>query len=669
METVNLADQPEVIAVGTKLVKPKTQTPAAVPPGLSSTQDFPPLAAPQTQVPPKTQRKAMVTNIASPVIKPIVPVLPNQSLRNVVSKETQVNKISEKMDDPPEKLVPTRDSTRTKQTMAMDGLTSNRPKTKAKPSVISDSSAPIPLMHPKPDQKLTESTEKSTDKPQNFDKLDTAAAEGASNSDMDPVGDPPKAETELVTGPSSQEKSEDLANATTVDSRPATPGKGGSQSSAVPTTRQAQPRTIRVLPTTKAETSSRLPPGSPSNATVAASSSNKVEPSRRGSLASVQLPGTPLSERISDNASFTSTSISRTNSPPPSKIGSAPIRQMTKSQQKKERQARTKLAGEPSKVEDAPVKATVEAPVQAPIIGRKKKAKKPAFKGTTDPTTSATRPSSPPQMTEDSHEHAQSIPVVPAKEKKGDANKSKHDKNEAENPAIAGSSSSANDQQNKNNITAASLFASLVKSGEISANSFDSFKPVAGLNHRYELTQEEIADPRLKPNFTGAQKKQLDAGKAVILEAVNNKRNVTLPDGIILRHLTIDEAQRYVELRDRVTSTPELMSFRSSRHDFNRYIHATSHTVKIPSKSANDRAVELENRFASPQPTQTATSTPKSPFWDSSSLAEAELKWSQMGVEEAEKAYLANRKEAEALEKRLNALIKKNRKLLIGSPQ
>ena len=105
-------------------------------------------------------------------------------------------------------------------------------------------------------------------------------------------------------------------------------------------------------------------------------------PSRQPSVASVTIPGTPMSEQvsISDNVSMASTSQSRTNSPPPTagngRVGSAPVRNKTKNQMKKERQERAKAMEEQkSKVEEV-TKAIEEGPAQEAIVSRKKKTKK-----------------------------------------------------------------------------------------------------------------------------------------------------------------------------------------------------------------------------------------------------------------------------------------------------
>ena len=168
-----------------------------------------------------------------------------------------------------------------------------------------------------------------------------------------------------------------------------TPSKLESPAVASPAVKTA-PRTLRVVqaPTPKTETppASAVPTEKPKDAVPAA----VRQPSRQPSVASIShLPGTPSSEQvsISDNISLTSASQSRANSPPPSArtvdgvastvVGSAPVRQKTKSQVKKDRQERAKqIDEERAKIKVEEEEAAEQAPQQEAIVARKKKAKK-----------------------------------------------------------------------------------------------------------------------------------------------------------------------------------------------------------------------------------------------------------------------------------------------------
>ena len=120
-------------------------------------------------------------------------------------------------------------------------------------------------------------------------------------------------------------------------------------------------------------------------------------PSRQPSIASIQPPGTPGSEHVSDDISVTSTSLSRANTPPPptsSRVGSAYVRQNTKSQQKKLRQEKARQATEEILTKDV---QTIVEPIQEAITSRKKKSKsaKPATPAAATPTAVTPVPSRP----------------------------------------------------------------------------------------------------------------------------------------------------------------------------------------------------------------------------------------------------------------------------------
>ncbi|KAM5350543.1 hypothetical protein ACJ41O_007048 [Fusarium nematophilum] len=158
-----------------------------------------------------------------------------------------------------------------------------------------------------------------------------------------------------------------------------------------PITRTA-PKTLRVLPTPKAEAP---PPASPAltMASVALSATSRA-------MSASYRPDTPASEMVSDNASVISTSVthSRASSPPPSKVGSAAVRTTTKSQQRKQR--KDVLKQETKLIAEAPKPEPEE---HAPVLGRKKKQKKekPTKAPQTRPVTPVQEPpKSPPTVPE-----------------------------------------------------------------------------------------------------------------------------------------------------------------------------------------------------------------------------------------------------------------------------
>ena len=461
-----------------------------------------------------------------------------------------------------------------------------------------------------------------------------------------------------------------------VDSRPATPGTpvaATSHNYGSSFARQTQPRTLRVLPTPVAEPPTRLPSASPSSANMSTTpSAGKKQPSRQGSFASIHLPGTPLSEKISDNASFTSASISRANTPPPTKIGSAPVRQISKSQQKKERQARAKLIEVASKSQDAPITAIAEKPEQAPIVGRKKKAKKTTTSGTTDSTPTVTRPSSPTPKEEGAQRSAPAATATSTKPNtKDNSNNAQKSSVEGESPANLGDASSTVDQQSKNPLTAAAIISKLQKSGDISSTILNIFKGVAGANYRFELGPADFAESETGPILSAAQARQINDGEAITFEYPPNKRIIILPDRRLLRGLSAEQAQRYLELRKRILSTSEATAFHPPRHSIDRYLHAAPHRGRLAQAvngQGSDSSYGLENRFVSPPQIQASTSTMPA-YWSASPLSEDGVmrRSAVLSVDEAEQAMSASRKETDALEKKLNALLKRNRKLAFGN--
>ncbi|KAK3998333.1 general negative regulator of transcription subunit 4 [Cladorrhinum sp. PSN332] len=145
---------------------------------------------------------------------------------------------------------------------------------------------------------------------------------------------------------------------------------------------RAAPKTLRVVQTPRMEN-----PPTP----LGGGAPVLAAPSVR-SLASAE---TPASELISDTASIISASISasRTNSPPPSRIGAAPVRTTTKSQQRKQR--KDVLKKETAVIAAAPVKIEPEVEI-GPIVGRKKKQKKEKERTTTKVSTPVvSRPGTP----------------------------------------------------------------------------------------------------------------------------------------------------------------------------------------------------------------------------------------------------------------------------------
>ncbi|KAI9046180.1 CCR4-NOT core ubiquitin-protein ligase subunit MOT2 [Aspergillus affinis] len=351
-----------------------------------------------------------------------------------------------------------------------------------------------------------------------------------------------------------------------IGSRPNTPLTAASRLSESSAPRQ--PRVLRVVDTPKAET----PP--PVSATLPHSSQPIVTKtrSRRPSVSSISRPDTP-GDLESEADLYTSASVSRANSPPASsRIGSAPVRSMTKSQVKKERRQKAKEA-EAKKHEEASAQAA--EPVQAPIIGRKRKTKKA-------PTTQTETPSPAPENTTEAAK-----PVVPSgndslekvnqkiepkksksKEKPRDQKPAPVEVKEPPAPKIEAWRSNNTVEQLIKDSEASGvpikdlfaertlplpvLLAELHKSGKLDLNTHPLFNP-PNLSQRVDMKCHGNDYDILKHPFelTEEHRKALLRGEPVRLNGDFSElkyRCLITPRGCVLRHLSREEEDRYLEL-------------------------------------------------------------------------------------------------------------------------
>nr|POF04511.1 general negative regulator of transcription subunit 4 [Quercus suber] len=344
---------------------------------------------------------------------------------------------------------------------------------------------------------------------------------------------------------------------------------GGIASPAV----KSVPRTLRVVQTPKAE----VPP---SQVFTMPTATSRI-PSRKPSVASMNLPGTPSSEHVSmsDNVSMTSTSISRANSPPLSKIGSAPVRTKTKSQLKKERQERAKAIVQ---VEEETKAAAAEEPAQEAIVSRKKKEKKAketkakarSSVVVTEPNLAIARPASPvpelqsavkaePAAVEISEAHAATSP------------KPREVSSPPRPPMLAPHEPSP---PLTPTLTAASLIAELKSQAPDLQHCIDSLfrSPV---NTHFKPTQpisaKDLANPHVwKHDFKiGLTKDEIDALIKGDIPAVHYggqegrmwDRGMVTGSGAHLRALTSELEQRFLELEKALREMPEELRFRASK--------------------------------------------------------------------------------------------------------
>ncbi|KAJ5669744.1 hypothetical protein N7462_010814 [Penicillium macrosclerotiorum] len=353
-----------------------------------------------------------------------------------------------------------------------------------------------------------------------------------------------------------------------IGSRPNTPLTATSRISDSPAPRQ--PRILRVVETPKPETP--LPVGTAPSVTTSITGAGKTR-SRRQSLSSDSRPDTPA-DFGSEADLFPSTSASRTNSPPPAgtRIGSAPVRSITKSQAKKERRQKAKEA-EAKSVETAPAP---EEPVQAPIIGRKRKTKK-ATTATTGANTASTsnvtdsassvraapidspkKPDLKPEPLKKAKELEQApreVKPTPVQEQPSalkippEAWRS-HNTVEQLTKDAGESGRLIKDLLLERTKPLHEMLAQMHKSGELDLNKSSLFNP-ANLSQRTDMkcTSDDYELLKLPTELTEEHRKTLLSGKPIRIESEKLKdRCLITPRGCVLRHLEPEEEERYLDL-------------------------------------------------------------------------------------------------------------------------
>lgn len=443
-----------------------------------------------------------------------------------------------------------------------------------------------------------------------------------SKSDLPPIGDgkrdlssasvkmnPLKLETSLdntAQASDSSPKVETSAHGQTpplaLGSRPNTPFTTMSRTSDSPV-----PRPHRVLRVVDNTPKNETPPPISANQSV---SSNPLVPktrSRRPSISSFSRPETP-GDGGSEGEQYTSTSASRANSPPASsRIGSAPVRSMTKSQAKKERRQKAKDAEAAKKQETT---ALAEEPVQAPIVGRKRKTKKASAKATAEPS-SATAEAAPESVlsaktgtdapapapvpvpateaataatatdaravSNDAEEKAESTKktkaqeTTPAKETKPSPVDEKRLTVEFEPAEEAWRSKNTVEQMLKDAETGETpvkdlfserthplqtVLGELHKTGALDLNKHPLFNP-ANLTQRFDMKcgAEDYEGLKQPIELTEEDRKTLLRGEPVRINGDSNMlkdRCLISPRGCVLHHLSPEEEERYLALEKSV---------------------------------------------------------------------------------------------------------------------
>lgn len=538
---------------------------------------------------------------------------------------------------------------------------------------------------------------------------------------------------------------------------------------------------IKTLPNKATEVAS-TPIATPS--TSASAVPLPISVTRQPTLASLaknEAPGTPTSEVISDNISLTSTSMSRANSPPPTRIGTAPVRENTKSKQKKDRVQRAREKAEQEAAAAAAASAMkVEPEVVeiAPVLGRKKRQKKDRVVSSNTATTTRSTPSvsrapSPgPAVKDDTSKEQVKENTAPTKTKpipETDAVKSTAQvKEEAKTKPIK--ETRAPLVQEVTNIlepldehettekpvpTVAAIAQKLYAEGEIEAPEHLGLLRSTAFSFKPSDVPIDVQTAAQKLTITPEDRSTLLAGHPVHKIAEGANRIMLTPNGDCVRNLSQAEEDLYLELQARVaesvgpsafvspkyscgngfaliggravpnglpsffpsaaTGTPAMNPISKIQRDealsyINQYVlpslASTNHLEKTLNGSGLDKALLntpldgsnwaqwshdiLPPPSSSHPETAIPSGTPNpesmlgiesitAHFAIASGLNTGGLNANSfngpagttnvgmLSVSEAESALQIARKEAEGFEKRLNALIKKNRKLLVGT--
>jgi hypothetical protein len=556
---------------------PRRSTPT-IPPGFTAP------AIPKTVIEESRSRPASrpMSRTTSSTITPAVPVVPATPIRDATSNKTKKGKQKSETVDTATSVATPAAVTTTKSQPSTPAKASTKaavklpqtpkdptpkeaasrgkenvvetsrptPETKKATSEIAKNT-PKPKVTPKKSQTNVESTPKK--EPEKDSATTPVAVAAPISTKRQPPGklDIPTAARPLaeVDSPATSSAKADTQTknvrslpATAVNSVPPSPATAVTGS---PIKRTAPPRTLRVIATPKTEVPPPLSaisvPSLPQIPTV-----GKLR-SRQASIASVNQPGTPASELISDTASITSTSFSRANSPPPvaGKVGTAPVRKKTKSQAKKDRQERKKQIEE----EEAMVldnKSDVEV-VQAPIIGRKKKAKKPTIASKSIAAAFRSQPSSPkPATGEEEHSDAPIAASRRVSSAKISARVTPEPEPEPEQ------------SKDKREHTAQSIMADLQRTGELLASTLEFFKPLSSsLTHASRNAQSTnvSAPPDLKLHFSEADLDALAKKKPLRLDSHDGKpdsRTLITPNGKFFWGLSEELEAKALELEKHI---------------------------------------------------------------------------------------------------------------------
>lgn len=511
-------------------------------------------------------------------------------------------------------------------------------------------------------------------------------------------------------------------------------------------------KSTKVLPTSKAETPTA---GTTPSSTASIFPSNYHVSKQAGliSINKLERSGTPTSENISDNASMTSASISRANSPPPSKVGSAPIRVNTKSMQKKQRKELQKEK-EKQELEATVTKPEPEAEI-GPIMGRKKKQKKErVVSGATGGSTpAASRPPSPapvrstieeesisetkfpPEPVTEKQSRLEKVSTIKAPDTKGKGRVAKAQRPPTPEP-VSTVAEVEEESMEKPTPTPASVLQDLISSGVIHDLPNLCFLKSPASNNRNQEYQIDLQSAMPKLTISPEDRAALLSGQPVRKSLDGPNRIMLTPNGDCVRNLSLEEEELYLTLQANIAKEAGPAAFTSAKHHANggftliggravpngppAFFPQLTNPMDPVSKIQRDEALTYINQYVLPslstnsqlekalnanaldaevlRSSEAASwaswgNDPPAPRPEGSTVATHEGilasglesmtahfaigrdvdrgqplgNVSLLSLSDAESAMQLAKKETEGLEKRFNALLKKNRRLLLGS--
>ncbi|KAK2599525.1 hypothetical protein N8I77_011275 [Diaporthe amygdali] len=327
------------------------------------------------------------------------------------------------------------------------------------------------------------------------------------------------------------------------------------------------PKTLRVVSTPKAET----PPSMSAGATAPAS--------LRHAFSTLQRPETPGSADVSDTASIlsASASASRTNSPPPgpSRVGSAVVRNTTKSQQRKARKDATKKEAAAIAVQTKPEPEVVIAP----IVGRKKKQKKEPKQAVSKEATPSTESRS--QSPGPAEKTVEKEGKLAAEEKVSTYRQAVNESMSLEEPLIPRTrrkegNASSNGEGSKPTTDRpvpppAAVLQELASAGLITdVDALSLLRGITSTSHRSEQYTPVVPKDGLteiKSMLSEEDQQALLSGKPVH-KIIDGSRVLLTPNGNCVRNLTATEEQRYLELlAELATKVGDPATYVHSRHE------------------------------------------------------------------------------------------------------